>query len=121
MLRRLTALALVIAALLAISASAQASKNQAQRHWAGWSCITNGAYPGAPHEGNGYNGSYTGPLGMSTPWAGHYPPGKDWVHSNRAAVYAIAEQVAARYHWSYTWMQHQWPNTFPPCARYFRT
>lgn len=88
-------------------------------HYSGWSCITNGAYPGAAHEGNGYNGSWTGPLGMTTPWAGHYPPGKDWVHSNISAVYAIAEQEAAKHGWNFTWMHGQWPNTFPPCAGYF--
>lgn len=183
MLRRLTALAFVIAALLAVTATAQARwlggfhplstnvayvkrnlwhatttlvwvKNHPQfgtrhsravlvknatwqrrwaqnrlavlvprvqtaGHYAGWSCITNGAYPGAAHEGNGYNGSYTGPLGMTTPWAGHMPPGSDWVHSDVSAVYAIAEQEAAKHGFSYSWMQGQWPETFPPCAKYF--
>jgi hypothetical protein len=88
-------------------------------HYSGWSCITNGAYPKAPHEGNGYNGSHTGPLGMTTPWAGYMPPGRDWVHSPVSAVYAIAEKVAAQHHWNYTWMQGQWPQTFPPCAGHF--
>lgn len=91
-------------------------------HEQGWRCITNGAHPGSPgdpHEGNGYNGSYAGPLGMTTPWSGHYPPGGDWVHSSVSAVYAIAEREAAKHRWSYSWMQGQWPRTFPPCAHYF--
>lgn len=89
-------------------------------HWRGWSCITNGAYPKAPHEGNGYNGLYSGPLGMTTPWAGYMPPGRDWVHSNVGAVYAIAEKVAATHGFNYGWMHGQWPNTFPPCAAFFQ-
>jgi hypothetical protein len=88
-------------------------------HYAGWSCITNGATPTSAHEGNGYNGSYSGPLGMTTPWAGHYPPGSDWVHSDRSSVYAIAEEEASKHGWNYSWMAGQWPNTFPPCAGFF--
>lgn len=91
-------------------------------HLAGWQCITNGAHPGTPrdpHEGNGYAGSYSGPLGMTTPWLGHMPPGSDWVHSDRLSVYAIAEDVAARYGFNYSFMRGQWPNTFPPCAGFF--
>lgn len=84
-------------------------------HYALWSCITNGAYPGAAHEGNGYNGSYSGPLGMTTPWAGHYPPGSDWVHSDVVAVYAIAEKEYANRGYSSAWLRGQWPNTSPPC------
>jgi hypothetical protein len=88
-------------------------------HYRGWSCITNGAYPGAPHEGNGYAGSYSGPLGMTTPWMGYRPPGRDWVHSRIVDVYWIAERVSARQGFSWSWMKGQWPNTFPPCARWF--
>ncbi len=86
-------------------------------HWGLWSCITNGAYPGAPHEGNGYNGPYTGPLGMTTPWMGHMPPGSDWVHSPVSAVYAIAEQEYKNSGYSESWLFGQWPNTGPPCYR----
>lgn len=89
-------------------------------HYSGWACITNGAYPGGPHEGNGYNGAYSGPLGMTTPWLGHMPPGRDWVHASRRAVYAIAEREAAAHGFSYSFMRGQWPNTYPPCARLFR-
>lgn len=88
-------------------------------HYAGWSCITNGASPRAPHEGNGHNGPYSGPLGMTTPWMGHMPPGGDWVRAPRVAVYAIAESVAAAHQFSYSFMAGQWPRTFPPCAGYF--
>lgn len=84
-------------------------------HWGLWSCITNGAYPGAPHEGNGYNGLYTGWLGMTTPWMGHYPPGSDWVHSSQSAVYAIAEEEYRNSGYSRNFIIGQWPNTGPPC------
>lgn len=85
-------------------------------NWGLWSCITNGAYPGAPHEGNGYNGPYSGPLGMTTPWMGHYPPGSDWVHSDTAAVYALAEQEYRKSGYSLAWLHGQWPETSPPCS-----
>lgn len=88
-------------------------------HVAGWSCITNGATPHSAHEGNGYNGSYTGWLGMTTPWLGHNPPASDWVHSDQMAVYAIAESEAAARHWSDSFMRGQWPQTYPPCADFF--
>lgn len=91
-------------------------------HLAGWRCITNGAYPGAAHEGNGYNpAGYSGPLGMTTPWLGHYPPGSDWVHSDPLAVYAIAERERASVRPALRdgWMRGQWPHTYPPCAGYF--
>jgi hypothetical protein len=93
----------------------------AASHWKGWSCITHGPNfnDTGYHEGNGYNGSYTGPLGMSTPWAGYYPPTGDWVTTPVATVYAIAERVAAANHFRYSWMAGQWPQTFPPCAGYF--
>jgi hypothetical protein len=105
----------------AIRAQQRARERQRTRasHVAGWSCITNGAYSGAPHEGNGYNGPYTGPLGMTDPWMGYSSPGSDWVHTPVGVVYAIAEKVAAQYGFSYSFMAHQWPNTYPPCAGYF--
>lgn len=84
-------------------------------HWALWHCITNGAYPGAHHEGNGYNGPYSGPLGMTTPWAGHYPTGSDWVHTPVGVVYGYAEQEYARNGYSRSWLEGQWPQTSPPC------
>lgn len=84
-------------------------------HWSLWSCITNGAYPGAPHEGNGYNGSYTGPLGMTIPWAGHSPSTGDWVTTPRAEVYAYAEQEYRENGYSTAWLRGQWPATSPPC------
>jgi len=87
-------------------------------HYKLWSCITNGAYPGAAHEGNGYNGPYSGPLGMTTPWAGHSPPGRDWVHSDVMAVYRLAEREYADRGYSSAWLRGQWPNTSPPCSRF---
>lgn len=89
-------------------------------HLAGWRCITNGATPTSPHEGNGYNGDYTGRLGMTTPWAGHYPSTGDWVTASESEVYGVAEQEARTHRWNYSWMQGQWPETFPPCAGFFR-
>lgn len=85
-------------------------------HEALWKCITNGAYPGAAHEGNGYNGSYSGPLGMTTPWGGHMPTGSDWVHTPVETVYADAEAEYAKSGYSTLWLHGQWPNTSPPCA-----
>lgn len=85
-------------------------------HYDGWACITNGAYAGAPHEGNGVNGAYAGPLGMTNPWAGH---SGDWVNMEPASVYAIAETVAAKHRFSDSWMRGQWPETYPPCSGYF--
>lgn len=84
-------------------------------HEALWECITNGAYPGAAHEGNGYNGSFTGPLGMTTPWAGHFPTGSDWVHTPVSVVYGFAEQEFEANGGSISWLEGQWPNTSPPC------
>ncbi len=98
-------------------AEAQARVEAAARpaHYALWSCITNGAYPGAAHEGNGYNGAYSGPLGMTTPWAGHSPPGRDWVHSDVVAVYRLAELEYANRGYSRAWLEGQWPATSLPC------
>jgi hypothetical protein len=88
-------------------------------HLAGWSCITNGAYPGAPHEGHGWNGPYSGPLQMTNPWMGYSAPHGDWNSIGDRAVYAIADRVAAQHGYSYSWMAGQWPNTYPPCANRF--
>jgi hypothetical protein len=95
---------------------AQSYYHKTSSHLAGWRCITNGAYPGAPHEGNGVNGQYSGPLGMTNPWMGH---SGDWVHMNSNDVYAIADHEAAAQGYAYSWMKGQWPNTFPPCAGHF--
>lgn len=88
-------------------------------HYTGWHCITYGAYPGAAHEGHGYNGPYTGPLQMTSPWMGHSAPNGDWNTLSDTQVYWVAERVAAAYGFSYSFMAGQWPNTFPPCSRYF--
>jgi hypothetical protein len=84
-------------------------------HYAGWNCIHNGAYPGAPHEGSGTNGPYSGWLQMTNPWLGQ---SGNW-NAMGAAVYAVAERVAARQGFSPAFMRGQWPNTYPPCARFF--
>ena len=80
-------------------------------HWQGWMCIHG-------HEGNGDspNGLYHGPLQMTEPWAGHYV---DWNNAPMSTVFAIAEAEARSHGYNYTWMQGQWPNTYPPCASYF--
>lgn len=81
-------------------------------HWQGWWCIHGG-------EGNGWNPThkYSGPLQMTPYWA-HYPV-YDWNTLPIADVFAKADHIAQQHGYSYRWMQRQWPNTFPPCARYF--
>lgn len=103
--------------LAAKAAAARAAAGPA--HLAGWLCIHNGAYPGAAHEGTGWNPShdYSGPLQMSSGWGGY--PVYDWNTIPEMQVYADAEVVAAQNGFSYTWMSQQWPNTYPPCAGLF--
>jgi hypothetical protein len=89
-------------------------------HWTMWRCITHGPSfndTGA-HEGNGHNGSYTGPLGMTTPWAGHMPSTGDWVTAPLAEVYGDAETEFARNGYSRSWLGQQWPRTSVACLRY---
>lgn len=101
---------------IAAKLAARADAVRVASHYAGWDCIHNGAYPGAPHEGDSATGTYTGPLQMTYPWAGYYV---HWHDVSIGAVYAIADRVAAARGYSYAWMSGQWPQTFPPCARYF--
>lgn len=91
-------------------AAALASHARVTGHFAGWACIHGG-------EGNSAGGTYTGPLQMTTPWEGM---SYNWYAMPIAAVYAIAERVAAAHGFNYSWMQGQWPNTYPPCAAYFQ-
>lgn len=84
-------------------------------HWALWNCIHNGAYPGAPHEGNSSSGTYTGPLQMTYPWDGFYV---HWYSVPIATVYHYAEIGFQQHGYSTYWLEHQWPNTAPPCIRY---
>jgi hypothetical protein len=79
---------------------------------------TPGAYPGAPHEGSGWNGGHSGPLQMTNPWAGYYAPNGDW-NTNWMVAFWTAERVAAAHGFSYVWMRGQWPATYPPCAGRF--
>lgn len=64
------------------------------------------------NTGNGYFGG----LQMTYGWAGRV---------TNAALLTPAEQIAAaeaeasEHGWSYSWMQSQWPATFPPCAGLF--
>jgi hypothetical protein len=108
----------ITAALLAAIGCLLVGTAQAKRpaHYTGWMCIHNGAYPGAPHEGNSATGTYTGPLQMTNPWMGY---SGNWYYMPVVSVFWIAEKVAARYHFAYWFMKGQWPNTYPPCARYF--
>lgn len=103
-----------LARLATIQAAREATALPA--HYAGWHCITYGAYAGAPHEGHGYNGPYSGPLQMTTPWMGQSYP---WASMSDLAVYQVAEHVAAAQGFSYSFMAGQWPATFPPCAGFF--
>jgi hypothetical protein len=82
-------------------------------HMQGWLCIhaREGAWDA--QTGNGYYGG----LQMTYGWAGRV--------SNAAQLspgqqMAAAEAEAAEHGWAYSWMAGQWPNTFPPCAGYFR-
>ncbi len=85
-------------------------------HYAGWLCIHNGAYPGAPHEGWSRYGTYSGPLQMTRPWMGY---DLDWGGMSYIDVFRIAERVAAGQGFSYSFMARQWPETYPPCASRF--
>lgn len=88
-------------------------------HLAGWLCIHNGAYPGAPHEGRGRNGPYSGVLQMTSPWMGNYAPNGSWDNLSDNAVYALAEREFRGTGYSRSWLAGQWPSTYPPCAARF--
>jgi hypothetical protein len=98
-----------------------ANVNGVPAHYRGWLCIHLGPSFNStgPHEGNSWSGTYTGPLQMTNPWMGHRAPGGSWASIPMRAVFAIAEQESAKYGFSYSYMSGQWPNTYPPCARYF--
>ncbi len=83
-------------------------------HWALWDCIHNGAYPGAPHEGDSAGGTYSGYLQMTNPWEGR---SGDW-HAMGSGVYAIAEQAFLAHGKSIAWLEGQWPQTSPRCVRF---
>lgn len=85
-------------------------------HWSLWNCIHNGAYPGAPHEGNSSSGTYTGPLQMTAGWDGF--PVSNWYYVPIATVYADAEAAFRQHGYSTGWLEGQWPNTAPPCLKY---
>lgn len=80
-------------------------------HAAGWICIHNLEGAWNANTGNGYFGG----LQAHYDWYGVarmdlLSPGQQMWH---------AEHVAAANGFSYSFMQGQWPNTFPPCAGYF--
>lgn len=107
---------------LAAQAAARAAAARAAAgpaHLAGWLCIHNGAGPGYPHEGTGWNPTheYSGPLQMSSGWGGY--PVSDWNVVPEYEVYADAEAVASAHGFDPGWMSGQWPNTYPPCAGLF--
>ena len=81
-------------------------------HEAGWNCIHyregSWADDGAP---------YYGGLQMSYSWMGQIRGQANW-YSPLTQMWA-AERLSAKYHFSYSWMKGQWPNTYPPCASYF--
>jgi hypothetical protein len=87
-------------------------------HYALWNCIHAGAYPGAPHEGWSASGRYTGPLQMTSTWMGHALP---WASMSYVDVYRVAEQEYAHRGYSTAWLEHQWPETSPPCLRFAGT
>jgi hypothetical protein len=79
-------------------------------HKSGWLCIHS-------REGswNDTGDPYWGGLQMHPGWGGvHHasdltPIEQMW----------LAERVAARHGFAYSWMKGQWPNTFPPCSHHF--
>ena len=82
-------------------------------HLQGWICIHSREGAWNAQTGNGYYGG----LQMTYGWAGRVV---------NAALLSPSQQIAAadaearEHSYDYYWMQHQWPNTFPPCAGYFR-
>jgi len=80
-------------------------------HYNGWICIHN-------LEGSWYDkgAPYYGGLQMSYGWAGRVTDAS--LLSPMQQMWA-AENEAAEHNFNYTWMQGQWPNTFPPCSGYF--
>lgn len=82
-------------------------------HFDGWVCIHN-------REATWHDGGapYYGGLQMSWNWMGAVPGG-DASRLSPLIQMWIAERVSARHGFSYSWMHGQWPNTYPPCARFF--
>lgn len=98
-------------ARIAAAAEAKQRASLVHAHYDGWLCIH--AREGAwnANTGNGYLGG----LQMTPGWGGLARPDL----ASPATQIATAEYQASLNHWSYTWMQGQWPNTFPPCAGFF--
>lgn len=102
-----------------IGQAAQASAGKKQKvnyppHYNGWVCIHNREGAWNDDTGNGYYGG----LQMTYNWMGVIPGKANWL-SPLAQMWA-AERVAAQNNFSYSFMRGQWPNTFPPCAGFFR-
>lgn len=81
-------------------------------HLSGWICIHQREGAWDADTGNNYYGG----LQMTYGWAGRV--------TNAALLspgqqIAAAEAEASEHGWSYSWMQSQWPRTFPPCAGLF--
>lgn len=114
MLRKLLALSLVTAV---ISVAIATNTAQAQRlkppHFSGWSCIHHGEGTWTADTGNGYFGG----LQMSYDWMGVIRGKASW-YPPLDQMWA-AETESAKYSFSYRWMRQQWPNTYPPCSRFF--
>jgi hypothetical protein len=95
-----------------IAAKRQATRARKIIHLALWRCIHRG-------EGDGWDPShtYSGPLQMTSYWAGY--PVYDWNAVPLREVYADAEaqlRVHLRRGDASAWLSQQWPNTSPPCA-----
>lgn len=80
-------------------------------HYKGWICIHNG-------EASWYDkgAPYFGGLQMSYGWADRVTDAS--LLSPLQQMWA-AENEAAEHGFTYSWMHGQWPNTFPPCSRFF--
>jgi hypothetical protein len=81
-------------------------------HYAGWMCIHRGEGSFNANTGNGYYGGWQ----QTYPWMGYRIR---WDLQDPLTTMWILEREAARRNFSYSWMQGQWPQTFPPCAGYF--
>ena len=84
-------------------------------HLAFWTCVHGGegnSHPSAGHP-------YSGPLQMTSYWAGYSV--YDWMTVPVSVVYADAEaqlQIHLRRGDAYSWVAGQWPNTSGRCLGY---
>lgn len=120
MKRKLLAIltAVVFFAGTALAAQAERNVGMPYQHYLGWECIHSREAPVAGWFADTGNGYYGG-LQMEWNWMGVINGGAD--NYSPMAQMMLAEMEAARYGFSYSFMEGQWPLTYPPCAQYFST